>query len=462
MKGILVEPPCDISFTTFPPLGLLSLHAACKVRHEIDVQDLSLRHEEVLFQVVNEGHAFIGVACRYTYNADRVKRFIHQIREEYPEKWILAGGQHASFDWEGMLDAGADVVVLHEGEDSLPVLLASLEKDGGPLDRIPGIVCREEDGRVRENALESFVDMDSIPSPSFELMDPLPYFIAKGYYGISIEASRGCVNNCRYCCTTQTWKRTWRGKNPDRVAEEMEEVSGRGFNFIYFSDDNFCRDIDWGHRFLNDLIKKRIQIPYMACLEPTTVIESPDMIPMLERTGCMVVYMSIDSIHDEILADYRRPVRFHQIREAASLLSRSSICLISNVILGNPKESVSQMRLSLKFARKHVDIPTAGSLEARPGNGYWQREMFEQSQELGKGSAFLHPQKRRVNLLLMVHLLGAFLKPQTLVRTFLSRKEGTRFMLRFHYKLYYKAMLRKASLFLRAGRQPRTAGTGER
>ncbi len=100
----------------------------------------------------------------------------------------VAGGPHASAAPEEVLRAGFQLVVVGEGEETFPALLAGLDTGGRPED-LPGLAWLEGD-RLRRTARAGPVDLNAFPpcAPRARRIGP-------------IEITRGCPWACAFCQT---------------------------------------------------------------------------------------------------------------------------------------------------------------------------------------------------------------------------------------------------------------------
>jgi B12-binding domain/radical SAM domain protein len=101
---------------------------------------------------------------------------------------LIAGGPHASGDPLGVFRLGFDVVVLGEGEITLPALLERLFT-GRPYTDLPGLAYME-DGVIKRNRRGPWVDLDAYPP-----------FSIKHRKLAAIEITRGCPWACAFCQT---------------------------------------------------------------------------------------------------------------------------------------------------------------------------------------------------------------------------------------------------------------------
>lgn len=136
---------------------------------------------------------------------------IKLVREAFPDVPILLGGIYATLCRNHAVRfSGADYIVTHEGELKVLEILSRLW--GGSPEFIPDL----------EN-------LDSLPYPLFDLVDPLRY--------VCIQTSRGCPYRCTYCAS-QILTPGIRRRNPLKVVDEIEHwVHSFGVADFAFYDD---------------------------------------------------------------------------------------------------------------------------------------------------------------------------------------------------------------------------------
>ncbi|MFN2226484.1 MAG: cobalamin-dependent protein, partial [Anaerolineae bacterium] len=108
--------------------------------------------------------------------------------EPRPRLW--AGGPHPSARPGDVLAAGADAVVVGEGEEALPALLAHLEAGESPLG-LPGVAALDAGGQLVRGPRRPAVDLDAYP----------PFGIQHRRFG-PVEITRGCPCACGFCQTS--------------------------------------------------------------------------------------------------------------------------------------------------------------------------------------------------------------------------------------------------------------------
>ena len=286
MKILLIQPPIEEFYQTSirtQPIGLAYLAASLKTEgHEVEILDcqtekkksipipselsylkdfypfddrspfklytgyyhFGMEWEEIGQRIKNSKADAFGISSSFTpYHGEAVK--IAQIIKDWDRRKIVAtGGAHASCDPEGVLKSPfVDFVVLGEGEVRFPFLLEQIRRGRlKNIEQIDGIGYRR-DGEIQINPVQDFIrDLDSLPQPARELLDPDRYRIGKKR-STMIITSRGCPHGCAYCSAHLVMGRFFRSRTPEAILEEMTECRTEyGIEIFDIEDDNFTFD----------------------------------------------------------------------------------------------------------------------------------------------------------------------------------------------------------------------------
>src|SRR4030066_1056333 len=94
-------------------------------------------------------------------------------------------------------------------------------------------------GEIKVNPLQAFIkDLDSLPHPARELLDPDRYKMNKKR-STMIITSRGCPHGCSYCSTHLIMGASFRTRSPEGILQEMMECRNRyGIQIFDIEDDN--------------------------------------------------------------------------------------------------------------------------------------------------------------------------------------------------------------------------------
>ena len=129
---------------------------------------------------------------------------------------VVVGGPDPTSQPE--LYQSADYLVLGEGEVTIPLFIADLEKG-----------CTHGQYQSEEKA-----DMTQAVVPRFDLIR------FQDYMQVGIQYSRGCPFHCEFCNIVELFGRTPRTKTPEQVILELQTLYNLGYRgHIDIVDDNF-------------------------------------------------------------------------------------------------------------------------------------------------------------------------------------------------------------------------------
>jgi radical SAM superfamily enzyme YgiQ (UPF0313 family) len=237
---------------------------------------------------------------------------------------VVFGGPHVTFLPEQALAHG-DFVVRGEGERAILELVKALERGGdGELARVAGLSWRGADGVMQHNPAAPLAqDIELVPDQS--LVVGFRRYLRTWWQrlfptGVLVSTSRGCPHRCTFCSIPQTAGSTVRFRSLDAVmADIRQQISLSGRRYVYFADDNFTADLRRTKALLRRMLAEPLEIRFSAQIRPDAA-RDPELLDLLQRAGCYLVFVGFESINDATLAAYRkgiasRAVLEHSVRE---------------------------------------------------------------------------------------------------------------------------------------------------
>jgi radical SAM superfamily enzyme YgiQ (UPF0313 family) len=136
-----------------------------------------------------------------------------------PRARIIVGGPAGTVEPERVAQAtGCDHLVLGEGEESLPQLLARLESG----ESVPRLVAADSNGAPFRVALPGAL---GAPALYRWVENFAPYL--RGDAGYPVQTKRGCPLKCTYCTYGRIEGVRYRFLSPQAIADEIEGALGR-------------------------------------------------------------------------------------------------------------------------------------------------------------------------------------------------------------------------------------------
>lgn len=324
----------------------------------------------------------VGISTT-TSTAPAAYRLGSLVKKRNPKAVVVIGGVHVTFmpdepfreDIAERFQAPlpiCDHVIRGEAEYSFPNLLADLESGKQP-EPVLGVTLRSGPGARIDWRLTT-QGLDDLPFPD------LGAIVGHGRIHIApVATSRGCPFDCSFCSVIEMFgqRMRYRSIDPDHprsVISELRALKERGLKQVFFYDDNFCANISRTKQLLENMIRADV-VPKMwsAQVRATEVVRDKELLELMRRTNCVMVYMGLESVNPHTLEEYNKKQTVEQIVEAIQVLKRYGVLAHGMFVFGADEDTVESLRATADFAIKH-DISTVQFmiLTPLPGTRYYE------------------------------------------------------------------------------------------
>ncbi len=374
MKTLLLYPQFPKTFWSYdkfmelanlkaviPPLGIITVAALLPEDWEIRFYDRNVKEET---DADWEWCELIIVSGMIAQKED----FLAQItKAKQLGKKVAVGGPYPTSLPEESEQAGANYLILDEGEITIPQFLEALAQD-------------KESGVFR--ALEK-PDITLSPMPRFDLLD------RDAYLKMAIQFSRGCPFQCEFCDITTLYGRKSRTKEPTQILAELQTLYDLGWRgAIFMVDDNFIGNKRNVKRLLRELIPwmQEHNYPFTFFTEASVdLAEDAELLELMVKSGFSEVFMGIETPDKESL---KVTHKFQNIRsplvEACRIINQAGLIIYAGFILGFDGEKAGAgERIQAFVEETSIPQPMLNVLQALPNTDLWQRLIKEQ--RLGEG-----------------------------------------------------------------------------
>ncbi|MEP0912885.1 B12-binding domain-containing radical SAM protein [Leptolyngbya sp. GB1-A1] len=285
--------------------------------------------------------------------------FLAQIQEAKRRgKRVAVGGPYATALPHEAETAGADYLILDEGEITLPLFIEAIERG-------------DQQGVFRSNGEKP--DVTGTPVPRFDLLD------FSAYDNMSVQFSRGCPFQCEFCDIIVLYGRKPRTKTPAQLIAELERLYELGWRrTIFLVDDNFI-----GNKRNVKLLLKELK-PWMAehgypfafnTEASVDLAQDQELMDLMVACNFNAVFLGIETPDEDSLALTQK---FQNTRDSLSdavdAIIRSGLRVMAGFIIGFDGEKPGAGDRIVQFVEKTA-IPTAffSMLQALPDTALWHR-----------------------------------------------------------------------------------------
>ena len=271
-----------------------------------------------------------------------------------PKTVTILGGVHPSYMYQEIFSScpAVDYIVIGEGERTLGELLGVLEQGGDPCG-VPGLAYRQGAGVAVTPKRSLMENLDQLPA-AWDLLEwqDYKYFIIPDSRLGAISTSRGCDQNCTFCSQRGFWDKSWRARDPQLVADELENLySTYRVNVFLITDEYPARDRVRWEVFLDALIAKDIPIHLIMETRADAVIRDSDILWKYRKAGIVHISFGIEATNQATLDYLKRDMQVDQAKQAIDLIHGEGIVTETSFMLGFPDETVASVRATLKLAQ---------------------------------------------------------------------------------------------------------------
>lgn len=309
-----------------------------------------------------------------------------EIKRRFPRVTVVWGGYFPTVYTEAVArDAAVDYVVVGQGEETVPALLAALSQ-GEDAARLAGVAAWREGALVRGDA-RPYVRASRYPDPPYERL-PMERYAARTFLGARTynhHASVGCPYVCNFCAVTSMFAGRWLPDPAEHVVRVVRLLHDRyRADAVEFHDNNFfaaegrAREVARGIADLGISWWGEGRIDTMLRWSGETWAD-------LARSGLRMVFYGAESGDQDALAAMDKGgLRVHETVELNRLARAHGIRPEFSFVLGNPADPDRDIERSIGLIRQlkrdnpdceiilylYTPVPLPGQLDHAAAQGF--------------------------------------------------------------------------------------------
>jgi radical SAM superfamily enzyme YgiQ (UPF0313 family) len=334
-----------------PPLGLITAAAILPQDWEYQLVDHNVRE---VTEAEWDWADIVILSAMIVQKQD----MLDQIREAKRRgKRVAVGGPYPTSIPEDVAEAGADYLILDEGELTIPLFVEAVQQG-----QLQGTFRAEEKP-----------DVTATPVPRYDLLE------LDAYDSMSVQFSRGCPFQCEFCDIIVLYGRKPRTKTPEQLLAELDCLYELGWRrAIFMVDDNFI-----GNKRNVKLLLKELQVwmaeheyPFSFNTEASVdLAQDEELLQLMMACNFNAVFLGIETPDADSLELTKK---FQNTRsslaESVLTINRAGLRIMAGFIIGFDGEKTGAGDRIIEFVEQTA-IPTAvfGLLQALPNTALWHR-----------------------------------------------------------------------------------------
>lgn len=339
----------------YPPLGLLYV-SAYLISKGIpnEVFDSTFSNQGAQLEFIAEKQP--KIVCLYTNLMTKIEvvKLIKILKtEKYHFPKIVLGGPDVTYNTANYLKAGADFLVIGEGEETTFELYNAIMEDGD-FHTVNGIAFLENGRVIQTAARTKFRELDQLPLPNRAAIPNEKYLETwkknHGESSMTISTQRGCPYTCKWC-STAVYGQSYRRRPPQLVAAEMKMLKDQYRpDAIWFVDDVFTISHKWLTAFHEEVVRQGAQIRF-ECITRAERLNT-EILLLLKEAGCFRIWIGAESGSQQIIDAMDRRVDIDHVKKMIQQTNQLGIETGTFIMLGYPGETEADIYTTIDYLKE--------------------------------------------------------------------------------------------------------------
>ncbi len=364
-----------------PPLGLLYIAAAIRKqfgdRYQFKIYDTGTNPsspEDFSNLLADFNPHLVGLSSM-SCEADLLHRIAGQVKEHDGNTVVIAGGPHTVVVKEQLLnDQNIDFSVIGEGERTIVELLDALEEEG-TVNGVAGLAYRKNGEPALTNLRNLIENLDELPFPAWDLLDPKIYAAYSNWNGelkerfyAPLVTTRGCPFHCSYC--HNVFGKKVRARSPENVFAEIEYLHHTlGVPEIHIIDDVFNFDPERAKKLCAMIMGSKMQFSFAFPNGLRADIMEENLIDDLRAIGTYKIHYGFETITPRLQRLIRKNLNIPKAVQIINRTAAAGIITGAYFMFGFPTETREEILKTIDFAvASNLDVAYFFKVTPYPGS----------------------------------------------------------------------------------------------
>ncbi|MEJ2281029.1 MAG: radical SAM protein [Candidatus Bathyarchaeota archaeon] len=399
--------------TVYQPIGIAYVAAVLESQHKVSIIDSPTEGWRNLIPIDDTNYR-VGLKNREM--ADRIKQWSPEVvainipfsgwsktafevasivKKVNKDIIIILDGLHPSArPNECLSDPNVDFIIRGESEYTILELVNTLDQDKtDKLSSIEGIGFTKNKKIIITPPRPEIEDLDSLPFPARHLLPMETYFeavkenpirgIIRKRYAIMMT-SRGCPHECIFCSNHIVMGRKWRGRSPENVADEIDQlVKTYSIKQIDFFDDNMTLIKKRAMRICELIVERDFNIEWYVPTGVRVDTLDEELLRKMKASGCKGIRFAPESGVQRVVSQIiKKNLDLKDVEKAVILAKKVGIKVGIFFILGLIGETKEDMEKTIEYAYKLRKLG-ASNFHFSIATPLYGTELYEQAKRHG-------------------------------------------------------------------------------
>ena len=367
----------------FQPLGIAYAAALLERQHKVCIIDaptegrrnleqmdgttyrVGLRNKEIADRIRRWSPDVVGITIPFSGWSKTAFEVASTVKSIDKDIITVLNGQHPSArPVDCLTKTNVDFVVIGEAEHTMFELVGALEQGiMRHLKKIRGIAFIKKGKKVIAPPRRAIQDLDSLPFPARHLLPMDEYFAAVKESPLRGEirkpwammiTSRGCPHNCVFCSIHVVRGKKWRGRSPENVVDEIEQlIHTYNIKQIDFHDDNLTLNKKRMETICDLIMKRGLDIEWYTPNGVRADTLDENLLRKMRGSGCKRIYVAPESgvqrVVDQII---EKRLDLKKVEKAVVLSRKVGIKVACFFIIGLIGETKEDIKATINYAYK--------------------------------------------------------------------------------------------------------------
>ncbi|MCP4716263.1 MAG: B12-binding domain-containing radical SAM protein [Deltaproteobacteria bacterium] len=187
----------------------------------------------------------------------------------------------------------------------------------------------------------------NLPPPRRDLQKPFAYMIPN-----TVFITRGCRGSCEFCSVPAA-QYGWHTRPVEDVIDEIKQLKG---SYLAITDVHLTADSDYAKELFTAMIPLRKR---WGGLASTRVVEDPELLDLMRRSGCAYLLLGFESFNDHSLNRINKGFnRFSRYKDVVAGLHANNIVIQGCFIFGFDEDDKTIFEKTVDYVNEfQIDIP---------------------------------------------------------------------------------------------------------